>query len=75
MCTFCKRALAIVIGSVFIAIGLNGFLIPFGLLDGGALGISLIFHYLMGVKVGLTFLTRKYSDFYGSLDFLSSFLL
>ena len=53
---FLKRALAIAIGSVFIAIGLNGFLIPFGLLEGGALGISLIFHYLIGVKVGLTFL-------------------
>ena len=34
----------------------NGFLLPFGLLDGGALGISLIFHYVMNVRVGLTFL-------------------
>lgn len=53
---FFKRALTIVIGSVFIAIGLNGFLIPFGLLEGGALGISLIFHYLLGVNVGFAFL-------------------
>ncbi|WP_203247226.1 YitT family protein [Sporosarcina beigongshangi] len=53
---FFKRALVIVIGSTFIAIGLNGFLIPFGLLEGGALGISLIFHYLIGIKVGFTFL-------------------
>ena len=53
---FIKRALAIVIGSSLIAIGLNGFLIPFSLLEGGALGISLIFHYLLGVNVGFTFL-------------------
>lgn len=53
---FLKRALAIVIGSSLIAIGLNGFLIPFGLLEGGALGISLIFHYLLGVNVGFIFL-------------------
>ena len=51
-----KRAFAIVLGSVLVAIGLNGFLIPLGLLEGGALGISLIFHYLVGVKVGFTFL-------------------
>lgn len=52
----CNRALTIVIGSVLIAIGLNGFLVPFGLLEGGALGIGLIFHYLLGAKVGFTFL-------------------
>jgi uncharacterized membrane-anchored protein YitT (DUF2179 family) len=51
-----QRALTIFIGSVLVAIGVNVFLVPFGLLDGGALGISLIFHYAIGVKVGLTFL-------------------
>lgn len=53
---FLKKGIIIFIGSLFIAIGINGFLVPFGLLDGGALGISLIFHYLIDVKVGLTFL-------------------
>lgn len=53
---FLKRGLLIFIGSLLIAIGINGFLVPFGLLEGGALGISLIFHYVMDVKVGLTFL-------------------
>jgi len=43
-------------GSILIAIGVNVFLVPFELLDGGAIGISLIIHYAMGVKVGLTFL-------------------
>ena len=53
---FIKKGIIIFIGSLFIAIGINGFLLPFGLLDGGALGISLIFHYVLNVRVGLTFL-------------------
>ncbi|MFD1927027.1 YitT family protein [Sporosarcina siberiensis] len=51
-----QKALTIVFGSVLIAIGINLFLVPHKLLEGGALGISLIFHYLMDAKVGLTFL-------------------
>lgn len=53
---FMQKALTIVFGSVLIAIGINLFLVPHKLLEGGALGISLIFHYLMDAKVGLTFL-------------------
>lgn len=53
---FLKKGIIILIGSTCIAIGIHGFLVPFGLLEGGALGISLILHYLMDVKVGLTFL-------------------
>nr|WP_218627910.1 YitT family protein [Sporosarcina sp. E16_8] len=51
-----QKALTIFIGSLLVAIGVNVFLVPFELLDGGAIGISLIIHYVMGVKVGLTFL-------------------
>lgn len=53
---FLKKGFIILIGSFCIAIGIHGFLVPFGLLEGGALGISLILHYLFQVKVGLTFL-------------------
>lgn len=56
MMEFLKKGMMIVIGSTCIAIGIHGFLVPFGLLEGGALGISLILHYVMDVKVGLTFL-------------------
>ena len=51
-----QKALTLFIGSLLVAIGVNLFLVPFGLLDGGAIGISLIIHYAMGVKVGFTFL-------------------
>ena len=53
---FIKKGFIIFIGCLLIAIGINGFLLPYGLLDGGALGISLIFHSVMHVRVGLTFL-------------------
>ncbi|REB06487.1 hypothetical protein DVB69_12335 [Sporosarcina sp. BI001-red] len=51
-----KKIIVLLVGSVFLAIGLNLFLIPHGLMEGGALGISLIVHYVTGTKVGLTFL-------------------
>ena len=51
-----KKGFALLAGSVFLALGLNLFLIPQGLMEGGALGISLIVHYVTGTKVGLTFL-------------------
>ena len=51
-----QKVLTLFIGSLLVAIGVNAFLVPFGLLDGGALGISLIIHYALGVKVGFIFL-------------------
>lgn len=53
---FIKKGLIIFIGSIFIAIGIHGLLVPYGLLEGGALGISLIIHYLIEARVGFTFL-------------------
>lgn len=51
-----EKALAIFVGSSLIAVGINAFLVPYKLLEGGAVGISLILHYLLDAKVGLTFL-------------------
>lgn len=50
---FIKKSLIIVIGSILVAIGINFFLVPFHLLDGGGIGLGLIIHYLFDVKVGL----------------------
>jgi uncharacterized membrane-anchored protein YitT (DUF2179 family) len=51
--TFKQKALAILIGSLFLSIGINFFLVPFELLDGGIIGIGLIINYLIGLKAGL----------------------
>lgn len=48
-----QKALAIVVGSIFLSIGINFFLVPFELLDGGIIGIGLILNYLIGLKAGL----------------------
>jgi uncharacterized membrane-anchored protein YitT (DUF2179 family) len=48
-----KQLTAIVIGSLLIATGINGFLVPHHLLDGGIVGIALILHYQFEFQTGL----------------------
>jgi uncharacterized membrane-anchored protein YitT (DUF2179 family) len=48
-----KKIIATIIGSVFLAIGINVFLVPHHLLDGGTIGIGLIVKYIWHVKAGL----------------------
>ena len=43
---------AIILGSLLISVGINFFLMPFQILDGGLIGIALIINYLFGIKVG-----------------------
>ncbi|MFD0695185.1 YitT family protein [Paenibacillus sp. GCM10027628] len=52
MLSFHKMA-AIVLGSLCISIGINFFLVPNHVLDGGIIGIALIINYVFGTKVGL----------------------
>jgi uncharacterized membrane-anchored protein YitT (DUF2179 family) len=47
------KIIAILLGSLMIAVGINFFLMPFKVLDGGVIGIALIINYLFGFKVGL----------------------
>lgn len=49
-----KKVVTIIIGSFFIAIGINYFVIPNHLLDGGITGLGLIGKYAFGFKTGLT---------------------
>jgi uncharacterized membrane-anchored protein YitT (DUF2179 family) len=48
-----KKTGVIILGSILLSIGINFFLVPFELLDGGIIGIGLIIKYLTGVKAGL----------------------
>lgn len=47
---------AIIVGSLLIAIGINIFVVPLGILDGGIIGIALIINYLFDIKIGLVML-------------------
>lgn len=49
-----KKAVAIFTGSFLLAVGINLFLFPNELLDGGMIGIGLIVNYLWGFEAGLT---------------------
>jgi uncharacterized membrane-anchored protein YitT (DUF2179 family) len=49
-----KKTVAISIGSALLAIGINVFLVPHHLLDGGIIGIGLIVKYIWNIKVGVT---------------------
>lgn len=41
------------IGSIFLGIGINLFLTPYEILDGGVVGLALITHYIFHMKIGL----------------------
>ncbi|WP_066369933.1 YitT family protein [Neobacillus fumarioli] len=51
-----KKLAVIGFGSTMIGVGINGFILPFHLINGGFFGISLLLNYLWGVKAGLTFI-------------------
>lgn len=48
-----KRIVMIIIGAVFMAMGIELFLVPNQLLDGGIVGISIILSHLTGIQIGL----------------------
>ncbi|MBT2691893.1 YitT family protein [Bacillus sp. ISL-55] len=48
------KVLAVIVGSLLLGVGVNGFLVPHHLLDGGMIGIGLIIHYYYGFPTGLT---------------------
>ncbi|MCM3570921.1 YitT family protein [Neobacillus mesonae] len=49
-----QKFLATIIGSLLVGIGVNGFLMPNHLIDGGILGIALILHYYFDFQTGIT---------------------
>ena len=50
-----KKLAVIGFGSTMLGIGVNGFILPFHLMNGGMFGISILFNYLWHFSIGLTF--------------------
>ncbi|MBP1932053.1 YitT family protein [Ammoniphilus resinae] len=48
-----RRTVGIFIGAVFLSVGLEIFLVPNNIIDGGIVGISIILSHLSGWKIGL----------------------
>jgi uncharacterized membrane-anchored protein YitT (DUF2179 family) len=85
---FLSRFVVTFIGSLILAIGINFFLVPFKVLDGGIIGIALIIKYIWGAEAGLTIILcsipiyvfawfRNRNFFYNSLHgmLVSSFFI
>src|SRR4051794_8621642 len=49
-----EKIFAMLIGSLLLSLGVNGFLVPYHLLDGGVIGLGLIIHYFYGWPTGLS---------------------
>ena len=50
------KFVATIVGSLLLAIGINGFLVPHHLIDGGIIGIALILHYYFHFQTGMMML-------------------
>jgi len=48
-----KRIVFIIIGAILVGIGLEVFLVPNNIIDGGITGISIILSHLTGIKLGI----------------------
>jgi uncharacterized membrane-anchored protein YitT (DUF2179 family) len=59
-----KRALFIILGAIFMGVGLEEFLVQNNILDGGIVGISIILSYLTGWKLGLIIFILNIPFFY-----------
>lgn len=74
-----QKMMSIIVGSIFIAIGVNNFLLPQHLIDGGILGVAMIVHYAWGWGIGLAMLVFSipiyiWAWFYSKAFFFNSFL-
>jgi uncharacterized membrane-anchored protein YitT (DUF2179 family) len=49
-----EKILAVLAGSTLLGLGIDGFLVPYHLLDGGIIGLGLIVHYFYGWPTGIS---------------------
>lgn len=85
--TIFTRAIVIFCGSLLIGLGLNGFIAPHHLLDGGLIGLGLVIYYMIGLPIGISillvnipvfiyaFFYHRKHFFYGSIGLLFSFFM
>ncbi|MCD7034791.1 YitT family protein [Metabacillus sp. GX 13764] len=51
-----RKLICIIAGGILLGIGVNAFILPLGIMNGGVFGIGLLLHYLFGWKTGLLIL-------------------
>ncbi|WP_442598829.1 YitT family protein [Neobacillus sp. D3-1R] len=64
-----KSIFTIGVASVLIAVGVNGFVLPSHLVNGGLWGISLLANYLWGYKLAITFVCLNLPIYFLAITF------
>lgn len=62
--TIFKRIIFIIIGAIFMGVGIEEFLVPNQILDGGIVGISIILSHLTHIKLGIFIFLLNIPFFY-----------
>lgn len=70
-----KKLLMIGLGSTMIGIGINTFIIPSHIINGGIFGISLLVKYLWGFKMGMTMVCLNVPIYLMALKYDLSYFL
>jgi uncharacterized membrane-anchored protein YitT (DUF2179 family) len=70
-----KKAIILLLASVFLAIGIDFFLAPYHLLEGGMIGVGLIVNYTMGIRTGLAILVLSTPIYLYTLFFQRPFFI
>lgn len=69
------KIMTIAIASVFIGVGINGFILPSHLINGGIWGISLLLSYLMGWKLAFIFTCLNIPIYFVAIHYDLEFFL
>ena len=67
-----KTITGILIGNFILALGVTIFVVPFGLISGGATGVSLIMQHYFNIPLTVTISFFKYSNVYYWIYFFRS---
>lgn len=64
-----QKILHIFVGSLFIGIGINGFVVPSHLINGGIWGISLLVNYLWGLNLAAVFVCLNLPIYFFAIQY------
>ncbi len=51
-----KRMIVILIGAILISVGVNAFILPYSIIDGGMIGVALVLSYQWNIDTGFAFI-------------------
>ncbi|UCZ52603.1 YitT family protein [Bacillus shivajii] len=58
-----KKLMVIIIGATFISVGVNSFIMPHYIVDGGIIGVAIVLNYMWDLSVGMSFVLLSFPIF------------